>query len=448
MNTFRCLFITLFITSLSLNMACKETRTPTPKKPDTPTWPGFTHSQRGEIEALSSSQLSAPTDTTNQIANNLAAAEFGHMLFFDENLSSTQDISCATCHQPEHGFSMSARVGMGQRATPRHPPSLLNVAYQRWFDWDGKADSLWFQAARPLENPAEHAITRTAIARYIVTSPQLARRYTELFPEMPLPDKERTASWPVEAMPGDDATAEQREQWDALPARDRRAITSIFVNVLKAIAAYEMKLVRTDSRFDRWVTWMSSPESTRQETSPLTEAEVNGLKHFIGEGRCITCHNGPMFSDMSFHNLGLGPRDWLINEPADRGRAQGTKIVKTHEFNALGEYSATPDGERARWTKYLMTTPENNGQFKTPTLRNVELTAPYMHGGHFETLEEVVRFYVNLNEPVQTGHREDSLRPVNLSVSQQLELVAFLKALTGAEPAAEQAHWFIDPHPR
>lgn len=180
----------------------------------------------------------------------------------------------------------------------------------------------------------------------------------------------------------------------------------------------------------------------------MTEQEVRGLQHFVGEGRCITCHNGPLLSDMDFHNLGLGARPWLINEPVDRGRAEGARAVKANPLNAMGKYSASQDGTRARWTKFLMTTPENLGQFKTPTLRNVALTPPYMHGGHFETLEEVVRFYVTLDEDVQTGHREESLRPVNLSVTQQLELVAFLKTLTGAQPVGERAVWFRAPPER
>jgi cytochrome c peroxidase len=428
-------------------LSCEPTAPSSPPSPSTTTATsdGFTRTQLSHIEAMAARELSDARDETNEVSSSPQAASLGHQLFFDRQLSSTHTVSCATCHQPDHGFSLAASVGMGQEATPRHPPTLLNVAHQRWFDWDGKADSLWAQAARPLENPAEHAISRTAIARHIALDAKLRAMYDAAYPDHALPDSSRVRTWPLDAMPGEDATPEQLARWEALPEEDRAEITLIFTRVLKALAAYEAKLTRVDSRFDRWVEWRAQPEQERVGPSPLTQQEVRGLQHFVGDGRCITCHNGTHLSDMDFHNLGLGARPWLINTPADRGRADGARQVKSSLLNASGEYSADHAGERARWTKFLMVTPENLGQFKTPTLRNVDLTPPYMHGGHFETLEEVVRFYVNLDEDVQTGHREESLRPVNLSVTQQLELVAFLKALTGAEPDGERAVWFKAP---
>lgn len=436
--------------------ACEPTKSPTitatsPKAPDAPPKPtpdtslpegafaGFSTTEITHIRELAR-VLPPPDDETNEYATSEATATFGKTLFFDTRLSANGHIACASCHQPDHGFSMNAELGMGHEATPRHPPTLLNAAYQRWFDWDGKADSLWSQAARPLENPSEHRMTRTALAHLILTEPDLRAAYDEAFPDSPLPERIDTASWPLDASPSQDVTQAQQKAWrEDLDEPERELISAIFTRLLKALAAYQHQLVLFDSPFDQWVAQqLEEPDAP----SPMTEAQLNGLKHFLGKGRCITCHNGPLFSDMDFHNLGLGKRPWLEGLPIDEGRTQGVEHVKKSALNALGPHSARKDGMRGQWTRFLISTPENRGQFKTPTLRNVELSPPYMHGGHLATLEEVVRFYVLLEEKTETGHREDSLRPAPLSPTEQTELVAFLKALTGT-PRKEE--WFLPP---
>ena len=362
----------------------------------------------------------ALVDDTNRALGRPAAVALGHRLFFDPALSASGEVSCASCHDPAHAFSVNTPLGRGAQATSRHPPSLLNVAHHRWFDWDGKADSLWAQAARPLEHPDEHGLTRSLVARHVASDSRLRGLYESAFEADPLPALERVRAWPREA--DEPATREEIER--------------VFVHALKAIAAYESKLNRVNSPFDRWVVWN---QSGAQGASPMSPEAERGARLFVGKARCITCHNGPMFSDMDFHNLGLGPRDWLAGERADEGRALGVDHVKRDRLNASGPFSDDPDGERAQWTRFLKRTPENRGQFKTPSLRNVALSAPYMHGGHFATLKEVVRFYVTLDEPVQIGHREDALKPAPLSEEEQRELVAFLEALTGTIPEGERA---------
>lgn len=415
-----------------------------PSEEKLPPWPegafeGFSPAEIAHIQDLAR-PMDGPEDETNEYATSEAAASFGHTLFFDTRLSANGHIACASCHQPDHGFSMNAPLGMGHETTPRHPPALLNVAYQRWFDWDGKADSLWSQAARPLENPAEHRITRTAIARLILSEPDLRQAHDEAFPDAPLPTGLDPTTWPLEASPSPDVTEEQREAWARLQPGERELISAIFTRVLKALAAYQHRLVLLDAPFDQWVA--QQLQRPQKDGEVMTQAQIRGLKHFLGKGRCITCHNGPLFSDMDFHNLGLGARPWLEGLPLDEGRTHGVAHLKKSELNALGPHSADREGARSQWTRFLVATPENRGQFKTPTLRNVALSPPYMHGGHLSTLEEVVRFYVLLEEKTETGHREDSLRPAPLSPTEQIELVAFLKALTG-KPRKEK--WFSPP---
>jgi cytochrome c peroxidase len=162
----------------------------------------------------------------------------------------------------------------------------------------------------------------------------------------------------------------------------------------------------------------------------LSDSQKRGLKLFLGEAGCLDCHTGAMFTNFEFHNLGLAPRAWLAAE--DLGRYAGIEQVKSDPFNAGGDFSDAPASSKAAELDFLARQPENEGQFKTPTLRNVELTAPYMHGGHFETLEEVVRFYSELDEsPVLVGHRDETLERLDLDDQQVTDLVAFLKALTG-----------------
>jgi cytochrome c peroxidase len=381
-----------------------------------------------ELETIStlSPMPPVPEEPTNAVSDSDAAAHFGRFLFFDERLSKNGEVSCASCHRPSHGFSVPTKQGHGQGATPRHPPTLLNAAYHRWYDWDGKADTLWAQAARPLENPGEHGFTRTRVARLVARQPDLRRAYESVFDELPeLSSDER---FPQEARPtpGRPDSTPQRA-WEAMRSEDRETVNRVFTNVTKAIAAYERRLVSKNAPFDRYVEGLESGDEEKLEA--ISPAAKRGLKLFVGEAECVNCHNGPAFTDQAFHNLGLGARPWLPRR--DEGRWEGVRAVKNTELNAAGPMSDAREGEAADWLKYLKRTPEDHGQFKTPSLRNVERTAPYMHGGHFQTLEEVVRFYSTLNEQPTVGHREEMLEPLGLSDREVANLVAFLRSLTG-----------------
>ncbi len=170
-----------------------------------------------------------------------------------------------------------------------------------------------------------------------------------------------------------------------------------------------------------------------------------GLKLFVGAANCAACHTGPALSDGEFHNLGL---PLLPGEEPDRGRAGGIAPLRADIFNAAGTFSDDPTGTVARRLEFLAPQQSQLGAFKTPTLRNVALTAPYMHDGRFANLAAVLEFYAQGKAASRgrlVGAREATLNLVpHLSAAQSAELVAFLVALTGAPPPAA----LTEPPPR
>jgi cytochrome c peroxidase len=391
----------------------------------------FTREQLREIATLSPLG-DPPPDPTNAIADDPKAAHFGRYLFFDERLSGSGEFSCATCHQPDHGFADPKRLSEAAGTTRRHAPSLLNVSFQTWYFWDGRADSTWAQVVEPFEAPNEQNIDRLALAHRLHDVPELKRAYESIFGSLPeLSDETR---FPEHARPiPSDEDAPEHRAWTSMTETDRRAINEVLANVGKAIAAYERRLVSGDSPFDRFVEGLKT--GNPEKLDALSTSAKRGLGLFVGDANCTTCHFGPDFSDGSFHNLGLPRRRWL--RPRDLGRYVGVTTLKDDPFNARGRYSDDRDSEAAREVKFLARRSENKGQFKTPTLRNVARTPPYMHGGHFETLEEVVRFYSELDARVRVGHREETLEPLGLTDREVSDLVAFLKSLSG-EPLPER----------
>lgn len=397
----------------------------------------------------------APVDETNAYSDDPQAARLGQFLFFDTRLSANGEVSCATCHQPDHGFSAPTKLGEGIGQTPRHTPSLLNVAYYHWFDWDGRVDSIWAQAFGPLESPEEMGFSRAELAHLFAADDELSAAYEAIFGEFPdLSDQTR---FPRRARPvPDDPEHPDHSAWEDMSAEDQQTINRVASNITKSLGAYLRLLVQKDAPFDAWAKSLLDGSKTPADTAPGTmkiEAQ-RGLKLFLGKAGCIRCHIGPNFSDSAFHNLALSPRPWMQSHPSrkpdaaqtdapdarrgiDRGRWDGVPKVKSNIFNARGPFSDKRDGQKERWLHYLTQTSEDHGQFKTPTLRNIALTPPYMHGGHFETLEEVVRFYSVLDEQNPVGHREDMLAPLGLTQQEIEEVVAFLEALTGEPPQEE-----------
>lgn len=387
----------------------------------------FSATERSRIASLS--PLPAPPpDPTNAVADDPAAARLGQRLFFDTRLSANGEVACASCHRPEHGFADPQALSEGIGTTRRHAPTLLNVGHQQWLFWDGRADSLWAQALGPMEASHEHGTSRLELAHLLHDDAALRNAYRQLFGPMPaLEDADR---FPAEArpVPGNPDHPHQRD-WDAMAAVDRQAVNRVAVNAAKAIAAYQRRLLTGTTPFDRFARGLQTGDA--EALAALSPAAQRGLKLFVGRANCVTCHFGPDFSDGEFHNLGLPSRPWLPAE--DLGRFAGVAAVKSSPFNARGTHSDAPDSEQAAEVRFLARQQENRGQFKTPPLRGVARTPPYMHGGHFETLEEVVRFYSELPGATAVGHREHTLQPLDLTDREVADLVAFLKSLTGPD---------------
>ena len=359
-------------------------------------------------------------DETNRWDGNEAAIALGEKLFYESDIS-PQRISCASCHDPQQGFADGQIVSAGVEDTPRHSPGLWNTADQRWFFWDGKCDTLWCQAISPLESQIEMNSSRTELAFFLTERPAWKNDYETIFGSLP-----DVSTWPRIAKPSGDSQSSEMIAWEEMPLRQQREATQVLVNVAKSIAAFEGTLRPRSAPIDQFVaTFLENEEQALQQ---LTPSEEEGLRLFVGAGDCHLCHSGSLFSDLEFHNIGLGPREWLSE--IDYGRYEGISMLRSNPFNATSEWSDAPNGERARRIDRLSQTTEQLGQFKTPSLRELSSSAPYMHGGHFATLEDVVRYYSELPETPLHGHREDFVTPKNWTDEQIESMAAFLLFLS------------------
>jgi cytochrome c peroxidase len=319
----------------------------------------------------------------------------------------------------------------------RNVPTLINVAHQRWLTWDGRADSVWAQALAPLEGPLEMGGNRVAVARLISRDKAYRTWYERIFKPLPPLDANRIGGprVPEAAKPMPEAPDDPLNQaWVGMRELDRDRVNQVFANVGKALAAYQRRLVDNDSPFDLFIAGLD--ESGTTTTSPLDASELRGLKLFVGKASCISCHHGPMLSDGEFHNIGVPEADGRL--PDDPGRRDGIELLKQSEFRAAGPYSDAPESEVAVISEALINSSENWGRFRTPSLRDVAATGPYMHAGQLATLEDVVRFYSTLDGAVQLDHhRERLLAPLDLSDAEIADLVAFLGTLTGTGPTED-----------
>jgi cytochrome c peroxidase len=215
---------------------------------------------------------------------------------------------------------------------------------------------------------------------------------------------------------------------------DQHAIDTAFVNIGKAIAAYEHRLVSGPSPFDLYVRAMVSNDRAGMAAYP--EAARRGLLLFVGEAGCRQCHSGPMLSDLEFHNIGVPSLDGTL--PDDPGRFEGIRTLQQNPFRANGHFSDEPDSIRARSTQTLLQSSEHWGAFRTPSLRNVARTPPYMHQGQFKTLGEVLAYYNTLDDMVVLDHHQEAvLVPLRLEPQALADLEAFLESLSS--PPVEAA---------
>lgn len=347
---------------------------------------------------------SLPPDPTNAVADNPDAAAFGHQLFFDARLSANGMISCSTCHQPIRRFTDGLPRGQAIGTAKRNTPSIVGTAYSPWLYWDGRKDSQWAQALAPLEDPNEHGSSRLHVISIIASVSDYRRAYENLFGPPP-----------------------------NLLAQDE--IDRSFANIGKSIAAYERLLMPGESRFDRYVEHvLDGGNHLAQEF--LSNEEIRGLRLFVGDARCTECHNGPLLTNNEFHNTGLlsAPGD-----TPDRGRIDGVRTVMGDPFNCLGVFNDDPNPSCPE-LRYARTGAELIGATRTPSLRNLNNTAPFQRKGQIETLAAVLEHY-NDAPLAMIGHNEAT--ELNLRAWELRALEAFLGSLSA--PIAADERWLQPP---
>lgn len=354
-----------------------------------------------------------PVNPSNKYSDNPQAAAFGRKLFFEDLFSGNMKVSCATCHREDYSFTDNLPLSHGMATTPRRSMPLIGVAYNSWFFWDGRSDSLWSQALGPIENKLEHGISRTMSA-YII-SKHYRKEYEELFG--PLPEFMESA-FPRHARPALD-DPEALKAWVLMTPEQREVVNRIYVNMGKSIAAFVRTILPAPAPFDRYVEQVLTGETITSRMA-LTDKEAAGLQLFIGKAKCTNCHNGPMLTNSDFHNLGLPLKN---NEKPDKGRAEAITQVLSSEFNCLSKYSDAHQGDCLELRFIDTSDKKYDGAFKTPTLRNVVERPPYMHAGQFSTVREVLEFYRSQAQNPELGHG-------NLTDMELEQLEAFLGTLS------------------
>jgi len=365
-----------------------------------------------------------PPDASNAHEQRADAAAFGRALFNDTRLSKNGQVACASCHSADLQFQDGKPVGQGVGTGKRRTMPVMGAAQSPFLFWDGRKDSLWSQALGPMEDAAEHGGNRARFASLVLMHYQ--DPYRAVFGNRPALGK-----LPQDASPG--GTEAERSAWAAPPAGSRDAVNRVFANMGKAIAAFERNISYGASRFDKYAQATVAGDARGQEV--LAPQEVRGLRVFLTQGQCVTCHNGPMLTDHAFHNTGVPPTDRV---KPDQGRADGVAKLLQDEFNCLGRYS---DAKPEQCGELQFLASNDAGQlaaFRTPSLRNVAQRAPYMHAGQFATLGQVVRHYATSpkaalghSELAQPGEKHADRQTIRLSPAEVLDLTAFLGALTG-----------------
>ncbi len=325
-----------------------------------------------------------------------AKIELGDKLFHDKRFSVDGTVSCANCHNDKQAFTDGLRVSVGHHGLTgtRNAPTVLNAAFNQSQFWDGREPDLEGQAKQPLINPVEHGLpNHEPILEITRTDPYYQTAFQSVF-----------------GVSGKKITID---------------------HVAKAIASFERTLVSGDSAFDRYY--------FKSQTDAMTEAQIRGFQLFVGQGRCVSCHtieqDHALFTDSRFHNIGIGinpiqqdvPRlAQAFLEAKNKGGNVDNMVLTDKKSSELGRFAVTDELSQI-------------GAFKTPTLRNIELTAPYMHDGSLKTLKEVMIHYNNggvdkAGDPVN-AFLSGGIRPLNLTDPQLNDLVDFMRALTSSQYA-------------
>jgi cytochrome c peroxidase len=381
--------------------------------------------------------------------------------------------------------------------------------------WNGRADSLWAQAAVASEGALVNG-SRLQTAWVIATF--YKEEYEAVFPDYPLPmtatraevqalvetegprvgqcklvagacptDKgcrvlpegaavdAPTGCWPffpLAGKPGSNASACQPgdptepagDAFDCMPKDDQEAITRVLVNFGKALAAYEYKLNTGESAFDRWV--HDVRDGRGMESTALTDEAKLGARLFVGKAACVDCHRTPLFSDNAFYNAGVPQQGLAVPTEADCpaggvcdcnagtggknclpwGALDGFAKLRKNPFRRESVWSDdAQDQSRLQYVTMPLEQPKMianlKGAWRTPGLRNVSLTAPYMHNGSLATLEDVVDHYNEGGSPDAPGLPHARIKPLFLTVAERKALVSFMKSLDSARPPER----FVNP---
>jgi cytochrome c peroxidase len=321
----------------------------------------------------------------------------GSTLFNDKRFSSTGEVSCATCHDPAKAFTdspLTTSEGINKLTGTRNAPTVVNAAFNVTQFWDGRSPDLEDQSQHPFVNPVEMGLKdHEPILKVVRSDPA----YADMF----------------------------RKAFGIEPA----AIT--MDHVKKAIASFERTIVSGDSPFDRWY--------FGGDKTAMSDAAVRGFKVFLEDGRCVSCHvieqDQALFTDNRFHNIGVG-----INRIQDRVPEIAPKFLEAKAKGMDVDVKVLTDPASSELGRFAVTEGlDELGAFKTPTLRNVAVTAPFMHDGSLKTLRDVVVHYNNGGVTNKADKVNDFLsggiRPLNLEDQQISDLVAFMEALTSPQHA-------------
>lgn len=356
----------------------------------------FTSSEAARILQLGPWPMAWAPDPSNRVSGRPEAVAFGRLLFFEKRLSGTGTAACATCHVPEQLFTDGRIRGQGFVELDRNTPSLVNVRLNRWFGWDGAADSLWSQSLRPILDKREMRSSPDQVGTLLRGDAVLAAAYETVFG----------------APPVDDDTAT--------------------VNVGKALAAFQETLTSGRTSFDEFRDALERGDTRAAGRYPIDAQR--GLRIFVGRGNCVVCHLGPNFSNGEFGDIGMP--FFAAPGRVDPGRYEGIRKLQVSRVNLLGKYNDDPARAPGTGTRHVTLQHRNWGEFRVPSLRNLVHTAPYMHAGRLADLAGVVRHYSELNEERLHADGERILRPLRLSAEEAGDLVRFLRTLSGPLPGA------------
>ena len=384
-----------------------------------------------------------PADSTNQYADNSAAATLGQKLFFDKRYSGpltvaddmtngglgaageAGKIACASCHLARGLDDQRSRpnnVSLGADFLSRNALPIVNSSFYRWTNWGGRFAAPWELPIAVVENAKNMNGDRMRVLHLVFD--KYKADYEAVFGALEPTIGTDAVRFPASAKPK--ATGAADGPWEMMADADRTIANRVFVNFAKALEAYQRQLVSRNAPFDKFVAG---------DAAMLATSEVRGLKLFIGKAGCVGCHSGPHLSDGLFHNIGVAQTGAHV-PAADNGRFADITPLLASGMNVDSVFS--DDRASGRLTGLTATPPDDTkAAFRTPSLRGVAETGPYMHAGQLATLEDVVAFYDRGGDTPSAGTKEAAIKRLSLTSLERADLVAFLRTLSGdAVPAA------------